>query len=73
MHLCDFFDLVAGTSTGGLLAVLLTTPNKEGRPIMTAKDCVQFYKDHGAYIFAHQYAPFPFSLLCVSRSHPPIP
>ncbi len=37
------FDLIAGTSTGGLIALALTTPDGEGRPAMSAAEIVDLY------------------------------
>eukprot|EP00850_Spirogloea_muscicola_P016528 SM000134S26971 [mRNA] locus=s134:387347:391764:- [translate_table: standard] len=51
-QICDYFDLVAGTSTGGLLAVMLTAQGKaEGKAVLTAKGCCNFYSEYGKYIF----------------------
>lgn len=48
----DYFDLIAGTSTGGLLACLLLAPDGEGkRPRYTAKELVQLYLRQGRFIF----------------------
>jgi len=43
----DFFDLVAGTSTGGILTALILTPE----PTYGAKDMLELYQTHGADIF----------------------
>ncbi|HXW53836.1 MAG TPA: patatin-like phospholipase family protein, partial [Myxococcota bacterium] len=40
----ELFDVIAGTSTGGLIAILLTTPNdKNNGPYMSAEEIEQFY------------------------------
>ena len=36
---CDYFDMIGGTSTGGLIAIML------GRLQMTVNNCISAYRD----------------------------
>ncbi|KAI4997473.1 hypothetical protein ZWY2020_052815 [Hordeum vulgare] len=50
-RLADYFDVLAGTSTRGLVTTMLTVPNKKRRPVFAAKDIQAFYMDHAPRIF----------------------
>ncbi|XP_019199667.1 PREDICTED: patatin-like protein 1 [Ipomoea nil] len=50
-RVADYFDVIAGTSTGGLMTTMLAAPDKNKRPLYAGKDIVPFYKEHGAKIF----------------------
>ena len=51
-RIADYFDLVAGTSTGGILTCIYLCPDQAtGRPRFYATDAVKLYMDNAADIF----------------------
>ena len=52
-RIADYFDLIAGTSTGGILSIIYLCPdhNNPGKPKFTAYDAVRLYSEHGHFIF----------------------
>jgi len=52
-RISDFFHLLAGTSTGGLIALSLTAPDPDlaGRPLIGARELAALYVEDGPDIF----------------------
>jgi patatin-like phospholipase/acyl hydrolase len=61
----DHFDLVAGTSTGGIIALALASGK-------TPAEVVDFYVDHGPRIFRHRRLRAPLQLLRSKYSSAPL-
>lgn len=52
--IADLFDVVAGTSTGGILALGLSCPGPDGGPKFTASELAGMYREEGKTIFPHE-------------------
>lgn len=50
-RIADYFDLVAGTSTGAILCSAYVCPDAERKPKYTAQEAVNLYLEHGDDIF----------------------
>ncbi|KAJ9447706.1 Patatin-like protein 2 [Diplonema papillatum] len=57
-RICELFDLVAGTSTGGILSILSALPEEAGSTTpssrTTGEELIKLYKERGAEIFPQQ-------------------
>src|SRR5438067_8204092 len=47
----ELFDLVTGTSTGGIIALAMTVPGDDGAPRWTADELADLYRTKGNVIF----------------------
>jgi patatin-like phospholipase/acyl hydrolase len=54
-HTSSLFDVITGTSTGGILALALTCPGPDGGPRFAARELVELYRDRGPEIFPHEF------------------
>lgn len=49
----ELFDIIAGTSTGGILTLGLAYPDTEGKPRYSAEEMTEIYSHRGKDIFPH--------------------
>jgi patatin-like phospholipase/acyl hydrolase len=61
-RLADFFDLFAGTSTGGILTCLYLSPGTNNRLSYDAAQAVNLYLENGTAIFSKTWKKKIFSL-----------
>ncbi|KAJ1698907.1 hypothetical protein LUZ63_007419 [Rhynchospora breviuscula] len=67
-RIVDYFDVISGTSTGGLVTAMLATPGKDNRPLFAAKEIPQFYIENCPKIFPQRKNGF---LGIVAQLHGP--
>ncbi|KAL9247296.1 hypothetical protein vseg_020741 [Gypsophila vaccaria] len=50
----DYFDIVAGTGVGAVLAVLISAADDAGRPMLSAREAVEFLSDNRERLFTRR-------------------
>ena len=51
-NIAEMFDLIAGTSSGGVIAMALCKSDAKGKPIYSAKRLIELYEKRGSEIFS---------------------
>ncbi|KAJ6736108.1 PATATIN-LIKE PROTEIN 6 [Salix viminalis] len=57
-RIVDFFDIIAGTGIGALLATMLAADDGSGSPLFTARDAVAFVAEKNPGLFKAKYGGF---------------
>lgn len=57
-RIADCFDIIGGTSTGGIIALLLTTPDQNNHPKYSTKDICYIYEEFGKNVFSQSLWQF---------------
>lgn len=55
IRVADLFDLISGTSTGGILTSLYLTPGEDNRPKYSASEIIDLYKELGPILFHRSF------------------
>ncbi|KAM7259809.1 hypothetical protein ACFE04_015550 [Oxalis oulophora] len=50
-QIVDFFDLIAGTGIGAILAVMISAADSSGRPLFSAREAVSFVTERNGELF----------------------
>jgi patatin-like phospholipase/acyl hydrolase len=49
--ICDFFDYISGTSSGGIIALALSCPDEKGKPLYSTSDILSLFQKKAPMIF----------------------